>query len=182
MIVNMEKAHPDEQLISRIAAGDREAFEKIYEATRSTVYSFSLSILKNRHDAEDIMHDTYIKIYQNAASYQPSGKPLAWILTIVKHLSYNRLRDRKTEDNIEDHDLSPACSGTDAAENRMIIDSMIKTLADDERQIIVLHASAGLKHREIADLLDIPLSTVLSKYNRAIRKLRNRFSEKETAI
>ena len=178
----MDKAHLDEQLIFRLAQGDRKAFEKIYEATRSAVYSFSLSILKNRHDAEDIMHDTYIRIYQGAASYQASGKPLAWILTIVKHLSFNRIRDRRPEDNIEDYELSPGNSETDAVENRIIIDSLISTLSDSERQIVTLHAAGGLKHREIADILDMPLSTVLSKYNRAIRKLRNRFSQKEAAI
>ena len=51
------------------------------------------------------MHDTYIKIFRNAASYQASGKPLAWILTIVKNLSYNHLRDRKSADPIEDYEL-----------------------------------------------------------------------------
>ena len=51
---------------------------------------------------------------------------------------------------------------------------MLKLLSDEERQIITLHAVSGLKHRQIAELLDIPLSTVLSKYNRAIKKLRNK--------
>lgn len=178
----MEKASLDEQLIPRIATGDRNAFTKVYEATRSIVYSFGLSILKNKQDAEDIMHDTYIKIFQNAASYQASGKPLAWILTIVKHLSYNRIRDRKPAENIDDYALSPGVSETEAADNKMIVDSLIRTLADDERQIVVLHAAGGMKHREIAELLDIPLSTVLSKYNRSLRKLRNQFTEKEAAV
>jgi RNA polymerase sigma-70 factor (ECF subfamily) len=51
---------------------------------------------------------------------------------------------------------------------------MLKLLSDEERQIITLHAVSGLKHRQIAELLDIPLSTVLSKYNRAIKKLQNK--------
>lgn len=182
MIIHMEKASFDEQLIPRMAQGDRKAFETIYEATRSIVYSFGLSILKNRHDAEDIMHDTYIKIFQSAASYRASGKPLAWILTITKHLSCNRLRDKKHAENIDDHELSPGNSETEAIENKMIVDALIRTLADDERQIVTLHAAGGLKHREIAELLDLPLSTVLSKYNRSLRKLRNRFQEKEAVI
>lgn len=181
MITDLKKAQIDEELISRVAKRDREAFERLYESTRSIIYSYGLSILKNRQDAEDIMHDTYIKIFQSAASYQPSGKPLAWILTIVKHLSYNRLRDRKPTDNIEDYTFSSGDFSTDA-ENKMIVDSMIRTLSDEERQIVMLHAAGGLKHRETAEILGLPLSTILSKYNRAIKKLRTRFSGKETVI
>ena len=182
MIISMEKASFDEGLIPKIAGGDREAFEKVYRSTKSIVYSFALSILKDRHDAEDIMHDAYIKIFHSAASYRPSGKPLAWILTIVKHLSYNRIRDSRSAENIDDCELSSGHSETDAVENRMIVDTLLEILPGDERQIVILHTAGGMKHREIAELLNIPLSTVLSKYSRSLKKLKDRFSDKEKAI
>ena len=53
----------NENLILRMAGGDREAFKTLYEQTASVVYGFALSILKNKHDAEDVMHDAFIKTY-----------------------------------------------------------------------------------------------------------------------
>lgn len=55
----------------------------------------------------------------------------------------------------------------------MILSSLMETLSDQERQIVLLHAMTGWKHREIAKLLQLPLATVLSRYNRALKKLRN---------
>ena len=58
------------------------------------------------------------------------------------------------------------------AEDKIIISECLNTLSDSERQIIVLHAVAGMKHREIAELTGLPVSTVLSKYSRALKKLK----------
>ena len=62
-------------------------------------------------------------------------------------------------------------------EDRIILASLLGTLSDEERQIVVLHAMTGLKHREIADLLGLALPTVLSKYSRALKKLRTALKE-----
>ena len=67
----------DEKLLKRVAAGDAEAFRQLYHNTDRTVYSFILSILKNPQDAEEVMQETYLKIWTSAASYQSQGKPLA---------------------------------------------------------------------------------------------------------
>ena len=58
-------------------------------------------------------------------------------------------------------------------ENHMVLDKVLRLLTDSERQIVMLHALSGLKHREIADLLGIPQATAISRYNRALAKLRN---------
>ena len=57
-------------------------------------------------------------------------------------------------------------------ENHMVLEKVLHTLTDGERQIVMLHALSGLKHREVADLLDIPQATAISRYNRALAKLR----------
>ena len=62
-------------------------------------------------------------------------------------------------------------------EDRMVLTSLLTVLSEEERQIVLLHSMTGLKHREIADLLEMKLSTVLSKYNRAIKKLRHAWKE-----
>ncbi|MBQ2627471.1 MAG: RNA polymerase sigma factor [Eubacterium sp.] len=161
----------DENLIARIAAGDREAFAEVYEATKSSVYGFALSILKNREDAEDVMHDTYLKLYKSAEGYVPQGKPLAFILTIVKNTAYNKLRSRRevAGDSFTE-ETSPDAYGP--VEDKLVLDTALTVLDDTERMIVLLHAVSGMKHREIAEILCLNQSTVLSKYRRALKKVK----------
>jgi len=71
-------------LLVHIADSDKEALSVLYHQTKSAVYGFALSILRNQPDAEDVMQDVYVKIYTSAKSYRSEGKPMAWILTIVR--------------------------------------------------------------------------------------------------
>ena len=179
----MAAAYLDEDLILDMAGGDREAFREVYEATKSTVYGLALSILRNREDAEDVMHDAYIKIYTGAPSYQPSGRPLAWIISIVRNLCLNRIRDNGHEEDLPD-DHPEEADPEDLIERstaKMVLDAAMKVLSEDERQIVMLHAVTGYRHREIAEILKIPQGTVLSKYNRALKKMRNELEGKEDA-
>ena len=96
----------DENLIIRMASNDGAAFRELYQQTSGVVYGFAMSILRNKHDAEDVMHDAFIKIYSGAVTYKPSGNPMAWILTIVRNLCLNRIRAGKVcEDLSEYYDL-----------------------------------------------------------------------------
>jgi len=170
----MKKKTFDENLIKKTAAGDAEAFKKVYEGTGSAVYGLALSILRNRHDAEDAMHETFLKVYKNAGMYRPEGKPLAWVLTITRNVCFNMLQSRTVHEDIEKHTyLEDVSANTEEiAENKMILNSALSLLEADEREIIMLHALAGWKHREIAEFTGLPLSTVLSKYNRSLKKMR----------
>ena len=72
------------------------------------------------------------------------------------------------------HDAEAAENPMVTVEDRQVLDAALTALADDERQIVLLHAVTGWKHREIAGLLELPLSTVLSKYRRALLKLKTK--------
>ena len=162
-----------EGLILAIADGNKNALAALYENTNTAVYGFSLSILKNTHDAQDVLQDTYIKIFANAKRYLPQGKPMAWIFTITRNLCLMKLRDGKKNDaNPVEEMVDIGHDTREALEDKLVLKKVIENLPSPEREIIVMHAVSGLKHREIADVLDIPLSTVLSKYNRTIKKLK----------
>lgn len=164
----------DDRLILSIADGDMDALHKLYEQASSGVYGFALSITKNIHDAEDILQETFLSVYNKASDYKPQGKPMAWILTIAKNAALTKLRNANRTDELDDtHTLIEAqLSVTLNTEHRLIIERIFGVLDDREKQIVMLHAVSGLKHREIAALLDLPTGTVLSKYNRAIKKLK----------
>ncbi len=162
-----------EQCLKDIATGSQEAFEELYHRTSSGIYAFALSLVKNAHDAQDIMHDTYLRVYSAAPAYQSNGTPMAWILTITRNLCYNHLNDRKRIAEIapDEWDLHLPPVEDSAREDRIALTEGLKILTDEERQIVILHAVSDLKHKQIAELLNLPLSTVLSKYRRSIQKL-----------
>ncbi len=161
--------------LRRVADGDSHALEDIYRETHTSVYAYALSVLKNVHDAEDVLHDTYIALYQAAGNYTSSGKPMAWIVTIAKNLCLMKLRERKKNADIEEDEFFVDAHYNETAmspEDRFILNECMNELSDEERQIVVLHAVSGFKHREIAVFLNMALPTVLSKYNRALKKLK----------
>lgn len=174
----------DEKLLLRVAQGDKEAFQRLYQNTDKTIYGFILSILRNPQDAEEIMQETYLKIWTSAAGYKSQGKPLAWMFTIARNLCYMKFRDQKREADIGLSDLSEGelgefCPQIEDAADKMVLKAALHILNEEERQIVLLHTTAGMKHREIAADLEMPLATVLSKYNRAMKKLQKHLREEE---
>ena len=180
MIFCMTVAEPDpdadaalEDCIARIAGGDKDALADLYNRTRPAVYGFALSIVKNAHDAEDILHDACLQVWNAAGGYRRQGKPMAWLLTVARNLALMRLRERGKTQELTDEEWSalPARAPDVTTEDRHVLRAALSLLSEQERQVVMLHAVTGLKHREIAQLLELPLATVLSKYRRALKKL-----------
>lgn len=164
-----------ERLLLGVAAGDQEALAALYRRARTAVYGLALSILKNTHDAQDVTQDTFVRIWDSAPQYRAQGSPMAWMLTIARNLALTRLRrsERQVELDEAEWDAIPADVPNVTPEDRELLQNALATLSSEERQIVLLHAVSGLKHREIGALLGMPLPTVLSKYHRALKKLKN---------
>ncbi len=172
----------DEALLKKVAGGDQEAFRQLYQNTDRSMYSFILSIVKHPQDAEEIMQEVYLKIWTSASGYQSQGKPLAWMFTIARNLCYMKFREQKHDSEVTIEDLTgtetgAVCPEIEMAADKMVLLAALKLLKEEEREIVLLHASAGMKHREIAASLKIPLATALSRYNRAMKKLENYLRE-----
>jgi RNA polymerase sigma-70 factor (ECF subfamily) len=164
-----------DKMIKKVAAGEKDALGQLYYETKSSVYGFALSFTKNAADAEDILQETYLKIWAGADSYNAKGTPMAWILTITKNLALMKLRERKKHQDLEPEQWDMEFHIPDTAgntEDRHLLEAAMTILSEEERQIILLHAVSGLKFREIGALTGIGLSTVLSKYHRALKKLK----------
>lgn len=162
-----------ESLLLGVAAGDSHSLEELYHRTRTVVYGLVLSYLKHPQDAEDVTQDAFVRIWDTAASYRPQGKPMAWLLTVARNLALMRLRERGKTQELTDEEWSalPARAPDVTTEDRHVLRAALSVLSEQERQVVMLHAVTGLKHREIAQLLELPLATVLSKYRRALKKL-----------
>ena len=99
---------------------------------------------------------------------------MSWLLSIAKNLALMKLRARGRQAELEPEEWS-AISVPDSAasiNDRHLLEAALSILSSDECQIVMLHAVSGVKHKELASLMDMPLPTVLSKYHRALKKLR----------
>ena len=168
--------HDLEELLRQIALGSQQAFEELYRATDSAIYGYALSLMRNHHEAQDIMMDTYLKIRCAAHLYMPMGKPMAWILTITKNIARTKLRSAGRQIPLDDLEETTPSFDRDS-EEAVALEQAMKVLGDQERQILILHAVTGLKHREIAEMLGMPLAMVLSKYARSLKKLKKALEE-----
>ena len=158
-----------EALLLRLSSGDESAMEPLYTAIRPGVYAYALSLTRSIQDAEDVLHDAFLRICE----------ALPWVLTIARNLALSRLREHGRADMLpyEDWEKLTARLPRVTAEDRLVLYAALYRLTAAERQIVTLHAVSGFLHRECASMLRLPLSTVLSKYNRAIKKLQQALEE-----
>ena len=98
---------PDEERILKIANGDRDALSTMYLQHKGAVFGFALSMLHDRERAEDVMQETFIQLWNSAASYIPRGKePLSWLLGITKNLALALERQGKLAEAKEQMELA----------------------------------------------------------------------------
>lgn len=167
-----------EKCISEMAGGNLDGLQRLYEHTSGVIYGYSLSLLKDVHLSEDIVHDCFLTVYRSSQQYQPRGKPLAWMITITRNLCYEQLRRRSQHIVVEIEDwMFEEHNGGLSAEEKITVQQYLKILSDEEREIVILHSIGGFKHREIAEIVSKSLPAVISKYNRAIKKLKDKLEE-----
>lgn len=170
------KVYIDKKLFERICQSDQDAFRELYELSYSPLYAFLLSYTQNAEDAQDLLQDTFVQILNNCHLYREQGNPMAWMMTIAKNLFHMKCRKERSQClNFEDVEYQLGFEDMTNVENRMVLEKMFEILSTDDRNIIIMHDVSGLKHREIADIMGMPLGTVISRYNRGIRRLQKEF-------
>lgn len=164
-----------DSLLVRLGQGEHHLIDQLYNLTQSALYGFILSIVRNPNTTQDVMQETYLAIIEHSHQYHTQGKPMAWIFTIARNQSYQTIQKNQVGLEVEDWMVISEPSLT--KEESLTLQNVMTTLSEQERQIIMLHTISGYKHHEIAKALQLPLSTVLSKYHRAMHKLKKQLSE-----
>ena len=169
-------ASPDlSALIRAVARRERSALEALYHTYRQAIFTVALSVTRDWQEAEDVLQDTLLYVWEHASAYRWDGHPRAWLCTIARHLAIDRLRKNQRTVLLEswDHvaDTSPgACARLLEAD--LALAQAIGQLPPLESQVVMLSAFAGLSHGEIATLLGLPYHKARYRYRRAIAKLR----------
>ncbi len=161
-----------EKYILKFKNGDYTDFDEFYNQTSKQVYFSALSVLRNRESAEDVMQETYVAFLRSLPSVNNADNVLAYLCVIARNKSINKIKkDDKTLFN-EDALINEK---VDFNEGNGGFEDIISLLDDcEEREIITYHIVSGFKFREIAEIINKPLGTVLWKYNRALAKLRKK--------
>lgn len=171
------------ELLRRINARDKAALTDLYDQTSAAIYSMALRTLGNTHDAEEMVQETFVQIWERAGSFDPTrGSVLSWALVITRNrcvdwIRTHRRRARMIEDAGEEVKAA-AAEDKDAtaglnAEELGNVRSAVRELPADQRQAIELAFFGGLTHHEIAEQLNEPLGTVKARIRRGMLKLRD---------
>jgi RNA polymerase sigma factor, sigma-70 family len=177
-------------LLARITNRERVAFEQLYTRYSNILYATAMKFLKEDADAQDVVQDVFIQIWDKARLYDPAkGKPLTWALTLTRNRSIDRiraiqrrsrLRDDFEKETVADESagIREALSGVDASEKSQILRDGVGKLSPEQRQVIDLAFFGGLTQSEIADRLGEPLGTIKARARRGLMKLKEILGEK----
>lgn len=147
--------------------------------------TLAASMLRNRTEAEDVVEDALLKIHDAAPGFRGERGLRTWTLRIVANLCRDRLRRRRFQANLPPDELPEATtiamsvnpqSGWDEALDHVVLAQALgralATLADEQREVVVMRHRLGLTHAEIAETLNVPEGTVKSRLSRALAALR----------
>lgn len=185
-----EKKSPrptDEELIERFQEGDLYAFELIVKRYKNQLLNFIYRFLGNAEEAEDLVQETFLRVYRNRKAYQKVAKFSTWIYTIAGNLAKTELRKRKRRRffsiselgyNDKDYDISDENYNperdVDGRIKESIIHEKIMELSPKFREVIILRDVQQLSYEEISEIVNIPLGTVKSRVNRGRLKLQEK--------
>ena len=168
------------ELLAGVAKGDAAAFEQLYEATRAKLYGVLLRILRKPELAEDVMQETYLKVWKMSGKFDPKlASPITWMVAIARNRAIDIVR-KKGEVSIEDEPeaMEVAADTPAPLARREMTDELKRLLAclgklDPEKQRIVLLAYySGWSRDQLSKKLDIPVNTIKTWLRRSLLEIR----------
>jgi RNA polymerase sigma-70 factor (ECF subfamily) len=173
----------DMLLVRGVAGGDRAAFARLYDLYSPLLFALGIRILRDRREAEDLLHDVFLEVWKTAADYDPErGKVRTWLLI--------RMRSRAL-DSLKSARVSRRASGDEAAYEQVASDDpsqapdqqrirrALAELPSEQRSVLELAYFEGLSCSEIAERESVPIGTVKSRTAAALAKLRARIGDGE---
>jgi RNA polymerase sigma-70 factor (ECF subfamily) len=175
-------APSNEELLRRVAAGDQDAFARLYDATASRVFGLVKRLLRDHAQSEEVTQEIFLEIWQTAARYDPSkGGAMAWMLTMTHRRAVDRVRasqasrDRDVRVGIRDHgpEYDAVVETVEVrVESERVKEAMMR-LTELQRQAVQLAYFGGYSHREVSAMLKVPIGTVKTRLRDGMIRLRD---------
>jgi RNA polymerase sigma-70 factor, ECF subfamily len=187
----------DEELLGRVRQGERDAFGVLVRRYERELYGYLRRYVGDATLAEDIFQNTFVQVFVKIASYEPGRPVRPWLYTIATNQAVDAMRRNRRHQAVrlnhgriagsvaDPDDLlgsleSTAVSPMDAMqeeERRLMVRAAVDQLPEFLRQVVLLGFYQGLKYREMAEILDIPLGTVKSRLHTALARLQEAWSK-----
>ena len=167
-------------LLAAVAKGDEAAFERLYVATRAKLYGIVLRILRRSDLAEEVIQDTYLRIWRSAGDFNPSiATPITWMVAIARNRALDLVR-KKSEASIEDEPsaLDAASEDPGPLARHEMTDDLRRLLAclgdldDEQRRLVLLAYYSGWSREQLAVKFDKPVNTIKTLLRRSLIEIR----------
>lgn len=173
---------PDETLLARVAKGDQEAFEVLYDRVAGQVYGLVRRVLRDPAQAEEVSQEVLLEVWRQAPRFDAArGRARAWILTLAHRRAVDRVRSeqaaRNRDERVAARDRGPAfdvvTEAVEARAERDMVRDALGQLTDLQREAVELAYYGGYTYREVAELLGAPLGTVKTRLRDGLIRLRD---------
>lgn len=190
MKCSITSLQPDSELLRLAAGGDKKSLDELHARYYRILQATAFRILNNARDAEEVVQEAFIQIWEKASVYDVSrGKPLTWAMTLTRNKAIDRLRQVQRRQRLQGQMEEQAQiwnrvvetdSSDEAAthDTQAIVRSAVIQLSPDQRRAIELAFFSGLTQQEIARQLRTPLGTVKARIRRGLMKLRQTIAAK----
>jgi RNA polymerase sigma-70 factor (ECF subfamily) len=186
----MEAATSDEQIVERALTGDADAFGEIVQRWERRIFALAFGMLGREEDARDATQETFLAAFRNLRAFRGEAKVSSWLHRIAVNQCITRQRRAKVrkESGLEEEEEKHAASFSapvqyspvvvvEGRERSAAVRRAVNSLPLDLRQVVVMKEFEELTFREMADALDVPLSTVKSRLYTALRQLQMRLQK-----
>lgn len=186
----MGTATSDEQIVERALTGDADAFGEIVRRWERRIFALAFGMLGREEDARDATQETFLAAFRNLRGFRGEAKVSSWLHRIAVNQCITRQRRAKVRneaalDDEEEKNASSFAAPLDVSPSRVVenlertvaVRRAVNSLPVELRQVIVMKEFEELTFREIADALELPLSTVKSRLYTALRQLQMRLQK-----
>jgi len=185
----------DQELVSLFVSGNQQALETLVKRHQTKVFTYILLTIKDRHLAEDVFQDTFIKVINTlkSGSYNEEGKFLSWVIRIAHNLIIDAFRRNKrmpyVENNYEKDLFETLMVYDENVEDKMIINqihkdvrSLIEVLPEEQKEVLKMRHYQNLSFKQIADQTEVSINTALGRMRYALINLRKIVKEKDILL
>ncbi len=169
----------DDELVRLVRGGQADAFEEIVRRTQHPAYRLARRITRNHEDADDVVQESYVKAFCALDRFQPDAAVMPWFLTIVARTALSHLRHGKRRATVSLDEpgrdggpkvaerVADPASDPGALARRIEVERAYAHLSEEHRVILALRVDGDLSYASIADALELPIGTVMSRLARA---------------
>jgi len=169
----------DQDLLQRIAAGERDAFEELYGAYSSRLFGFALRVTRNPELVDEVVNDTLLAVWRSAGRFDGRSKPSTWIFGIAYRKALRALAARRRvepgaelpENRVDDRPRADVV--VERRESLALVGRALRGLPVEQRAVVELTFLHGLSYPAISEIIGCPVNTVKTRMFHARRRLRD---------